>query len=51
MARNKPLWKKLRLQAELKRAYSVPTWVIAKTRGKVRFTHRWRNWRRSKIGL
>ncbi|MBO3754334.1 MAG: 50S ribosomal protein L39e [Candidatus Brockarchaeota archaeon] len=51
MARSKTVGKKLRLQAELKRSYSVPTWVIAKTRGKVRFTHRWRNWRRSRIKL
>ncbi|MGQ9479135.1 MAG: 50S ribosomal protein L39e [Thermoproteota archaeon] len=51
MARSKTIGKKLRLQAELKRAKPVPTWVIAKTRGKVRMTHRWRSWRRSKIGL
>lgn len=51
MARNKTLGKKIHLQAELKRAHSVPTWVIAKSRGKVRFTHRRRSWRRSKIGL
>ncbi|MEM2050692.1 MAG: 50S ribosomal protein L39e [Thermoproteota archaeon] len=51
MARSKTVGKKLRLQAELKRSYAVPTWVIAKTRGKVRFTYRWRNWRRSRIKL
>ncbi|HDI01849.1 MAG TPA: 50S ribosomal protein L39e [Candidatus Bathyarchaeota archaeon] len=46
MARNKPLAKKLRLARASRMARSVPTWVVAKTLGKVRRSNRWRHWRR-----
>jgi len=46
MARNKPLAKKLRLAKAMRRARAVPTWVVAKTLGRVRRSHRQRHWRR-----
>jgi len=47
MAKNLPV--KKRLARELRRAWPVPTWVIAKTRRHVRFSNRRRSWRRSRI--
>jgi large subunit ribosomal protein L39e len=38
MARNKDLPKKLRLGKGAKRSDNVPTWVVIKTKGKVRWT-------------
>ncbi|MBS7625596.1 50S ribosomal protein L39e [Candidatus Bathyarchaeota archaeon] len=51
MARNKPVSKKRRLGRAHKRSRPVPTWVVAKTRGKVRATSRRRHWRRSKLKI
>ncbi len=49
MARNKPAAKKRRLIKAARRARAVPTWVIAKTLGRVRSSPKRRHWRRSKI--
>ncbi|MFX1486806.1 MAG: 50S ribosomal protein L39e [Promethearchaeota archaeon] len=49
MARNKPLGKKLRLGHALTENKSVPTWVIVKTRGRVRMHPKRRLWRRTRI--
>ncbi len=50
MARNKPLAYKLRLNKAGRQKRSVPAWIIAKTRGKVRFSPKSRrNWRRTKL--
>jgi large subunit ribosomal protein L39e len=49
MARNKPAAKKRRLAKSGKQAKSVPSWVIAKTVGKVRTHSKRRHWRRTKI--
>jgi len=46
VARNKPLAKKLRLARAMRRARSVPMWVVAKTLGRVRRSNRARHWRR-----
>lgn len=49
MARNKPTAKKRRLAKKGKQKQPVPTWVIAKTRGRVRTNPKRRRWRRTKI--
>jgi large subunit ribosomal protein L39e len=49
MARNKPAARKRRLASASKMSRPVPTWVVAKTRGRVRSTHRRRHWRRTKL--
>jgi large subunit ribosomal protein L39e len=50
MARIKPAAKKLRLAKAGKQKESVPTWVIARTDGKVRTNpKRRRNWRSRKL--
>lgn len=50
MARYKPAAKKKRLAKAGKRIRPVPTWIIAKTRGKVRDSPSGRRrWRRGKI--
>ncbi|UCH01716.1 MAG: 50S ribosomal protein L39e [Candidatus Bathyarchaeota archaeon] len=49
MARNKPAAKKRRLAKANKQSQSVPAWVIAKTRGRVRANPKRRNWRRKKL--
>jgi large subunit ribosomal protein L39e len=49
MARSKPTAKKLRLAKAGKQRKPVPTWVIARTGGKVRSSPARRNWRRTKI--
>ncbi len=50
MARNKTLAYKLRLNKAGRQNKSVPAWIIAKTRGNVRFSPKSRrNWRRSTI--
>jgi large subunit ribosomal protein L39e len=50
MARVKPTAKKRRLAKAGKQAGSVPTWVIARTDGKVRTNPKQRrNWRKRKI--
>lgn len=49
MTRNKPTAKKRRLGRAQRRSRPVPTWIVAKTRGKVRSTPRRRHWRRTKL--
>jgi len=49
MARNKPAAKKRRLAKAGKEIKPVPTWVVAKTMGRVRTSPKRRHWRRSKI--
>ncbi|MEM1537549.1 MAG: 50S ribosomal protein L39e [Candidatus Nezhaarchaeales archaeon] len=51
MARNKPGAKKRRMAKASKQNSAVPTWVIAKTRGKFRRHPKLRNWRRTKLKL
>lgn len=48
MAKHKPLAKKLRLISAEKESKPIPSWVIAKTLGKIRRIPR-RHWRRTKI--
>ncbi|MCS7146383.1 MAG: 50S ribosomal protein L39e [Nitrososphaerota archaeon] len=45
MAKTLPI--KKRLASALKRAESVPAWIILRTRREVRFSRRRRNWRNS----
>jgi len=49
MARHKPTAKKRRLAKAGKQSKPVPTWVIAKTAGKVRTHPKRRHWRTRKI--
>jgi large subunit ribosomal protein L39e len=49
MARNKPTAKKRRLSKAGKQKKAIPSWVIAKTGGKVRTHPKRRQWRRRKI--
>lgn len=50
LARNKPLALKLRLIKAGKQKRSVPAWIIAKTRGNVRWSPKSRrNWRQRKL--
>ncbi|MEM3730152.1 MAG: 50S ribosomal protein L39e [Candidatus Bathyarchaeia archaeon] len=49
MARNKPPAKKKRLAKAGKQKRAVPSWVIAKTRGKFRTHPKRRQWRVRKI--
>ncbi|MEA2089757.1 MAG: 50S ribosomal protein L39e [Thermoproteota archaeon] len=49
MARNKPTAKKRRLGKAGKQRKPVPTWVIAKTKGRVRTHPKKRRWRQSKL--
>ena len=49
MSRNKPSGLKIRLISKLKENSAVPTWVIVKTKRKVRTHPQRRNWRRSKL--
>jgi large subunit ribosomal protein L39e len=49
MTRNKPTAKKRRLAKAGKEKRAVPTWVIAKTGGKVRTHPKRRNWRHRKL--
>jgi len=49
LARNKPTARKLRLARALKQKRSVPTWVIARTAGRVRTHPKKRQWRRTKL--
>ncbi|MBS7639342.1 MAG: 50S ribosomal protein L39e [Candidatus Bathyarchaeia archaeon] len=48
MARHKPLAKKLRLISAGKSSKPIPSWVIAKTLGKIARIPK-RHWRRTKI--
>jgi len=49
MTRNKPAAKKRRLAKAGKEKKAVPTWVVAKTAGKVRTNPKRRQWRRTKL--
>lgn len=49
MARYKPLAKKLRLGSKIKQTKPVPTWIVARTMGRVRSSPKVRRWWRSKI--
>jgi len=49
MARNKPAAKKRRLAKAGKQRQAVPTWIIAKTGGRVRTHPKKKHWRRTKI--
>ena len=49
MARNKPAARKRRLGSAGKKSKPVPTWVVAKTKGTMRSTHKRRHWRRTKL--
>jgi len=50
MARNKPLAFKLRLARAGKQRRAVPAWIVARTRGRVRFSPKnRRNWRQVKL--
>jgi len=49
LSRNKPSGLKIRLISKLKENSAVPTWVIVKTKRKVRTHPQRRNWRRSKL--
>jgi len=51
LAKVKSPGKKLRLGRETRRAKATPTWIVAKTSLKVRFSHRRRNWKRSHIQI
>jgi len=49
LARNKPTAKKRRLASANKRSKPVPTWVVARTLGRVRFNPKRRRWRTRKL--
>ncbi|MCK4633540.1 50S ribosomal protein L39e [Candidatus Bathyarchaeota archaeon] len=49
MARNKPTARKRRLAKAGKQKKPVPTWVVAKTLGRVRRQPKSKPWRRSKL--
>lgn len=49
MARVKPTARKRRLAKAGKQKKPVPTWVVAKTRGRVRRHPKTRQWRRTKL--
>ncbi len=51
MARNKPSGLKIRLISKIKENYAVPTWVIIKTKRRVRTHPGRRNWRRTKLKI
>lgn len=49
MAHYKPLARKLRLAKATKANSPIPIWVAIKTKRKVRFNLKKRNWRRTKL--
>jgi large subunit ribosomal protein L39e len=49
LARYKPTAKKRRLIKAGKESKPVPSWVVVKTKGKVKFNPRRRHWRQTKI--
>ncbi len=49
VAKNKALAKKLRLGKAGKQNVAVPTWIIVKTRGRVRTHPKRRHWRSSRL--
>ncbi|MEM2094144.1 MAG: 50S ribosomal protein L39e [Candidatus Bathyarchaeia archaeon] len=51
MARFKTATKKLKLARASDLSRAVPSWVMVKTRGRVRTSFRRRNWRRSSLDI
>jgi large subunit ribosomal protein L39e len=51
LARFKPTAKKRRMAKAYKENRAVPSWVMVKTRGRVRANPSRRNWRRSKLKI
>ncbi|MBI4258066.1 MAG: 50S ribosomal protein L39e [Thaumarchaeota archaeon] len=51
MSRHKSSRLKNQLQAEAKSSRSVPTWVVLRTKRKVRTSPARRNWRRRKLKI
>jgi ribosomal protein L39E len=51
LARVKSPGVKLKLSREGRRAKATPTWIIAKTKLKVRYSKRRRNWKRASIKI
>jgi len=51
MAHFKHLARKLRLGKATKSNSPIPVWVVAKTRRKLRFNIKRRNWRRQKLKI
>jgi len=49
LAKNKALARKLRLIKANKQRSAVPTWVVARTLGRVRTHPKKSNWRRTKL--
>ena len=50
MARNKNLPRKLRLGKSAKKSENVPTWVVIRTKGAMRYTpYSRRNWRNQRL--
>ena len=50
MARNKPAVKKRRIAKATNQNRAVPTWIIAKTKGEIRWSPKSRrNWRNRKL--
>jgi large subunit ribosomal protein L39e len=49
MARYKPTAKKRRLISAQKESRPIPSWVVVKTKGKVRINPKARHWRRTKL--
>jgi large subunit ribosomal protein L39e len=51
LARRKPASRKMHLSKAGKRSEAVPSWVVAKTRGRFRIGSKRRNWRRGKLKI
>lgn len=51
MARNRPTSKKRRLVKAQKQNSAVPTWIIAKTLGRIRQNPKRRHWRRTNLKI
>ncbi len=49
MGRNKTSGIKKRLYKNVRRSFSVPTWVVVRTNRKVRRSVKERSWRRTKL--
>jgi len=51
MGTRKRTYAKVKIIREGRRAEAIPAWVMAKTKGRVRFSHRRRHWRRGKLKI
>ncbi|MBI1828491.1 MAG: 50S ribosomal protein L39e [Thaumarchaeota archaeon] len=51
MAAHKSTPRKIRLMKKLKQSSSVPTWVVVRTKRKVRSNPKRRQWRRTDVGV